>query len=128
HKKPYYKNCVYRPDSVLQIDAISWFLKDCIGFTLHPVMGLPTLYDFLNGLTICIFHPTQYTCHHFRPTYMPEPDCCHELLGHMPLFADPKFAELVQEIGLAPLGISDEEIQRLMTIFWFTADFSFCHE
>ncbi|KAJ1895863.1 hypothetical protein LPJ66_004328 [Kickxella alabastrina] len=48
---------------------------------------------------------------------MPEPDCCYELLGHVPLFANPNFAELVQEIGLAPLGTLDEEIQRLMTIF-----------
>ncbi|RHY83300.1 hypothetical protein DYB35_008365, partial [Aphanomyces astaci] len=67
-------------------------------FTLRPVAGLLSARDFLNGLAFRVFFSTQ----------------------------DPDFADFSHEIGLASLGASDEEIERLATCYWFSVEFGVC--
>ena len=70
----------------------------------------------------------QFIRHASHPEYTPEPDLCHELLGHVPMLTDPAFSDMVFHIGLASLAADESQIWHLSKLFWYTVEFGCVRE
>ncbi len=118
----------FTPDAVPQLADVDAFLNSRTGFRVAPVAGLVSSRDFFASLANRTFPATQYLRHHSVPHYTPEPDICHELLGHVPMLATQFYADLTQKIGEATLGATDEQIEQFGRLYWYTVEFGLVRE
>lgn len=119
--------CGYE-NNIPQISDINIYLNKKTNFNIRPCAGLLSSRNFLNALAYRTFFSTQYIRHYSVPLYTPEPDICHEFIGHVPMFADQDFADLSQEIGIASLGACNERINKLAKCYWFSIEFGLTKE
>ena len=119
---------VFSRDKIPQFNEMNEFFEKRTQMFFRPTGGLLSEREFLNSLAFNVFPSTQYIRHKSKPLYTPEPDIIHEFLGHAATFANKDFTEFSQEIGLASLGVNDEEIQKLATIYWYTIEFGLCKQ
>jgi len=110
-------------DRIPQLSEMNRRLKELTNFRLAPVEGLVDTRAFLSWLSWRTMLSTQYIRHHSRPEYTPEPDIVHEAIGHIPMFTNPAFADYSQFIGHGARIATDEQIEELGRLYWFTVEF-----
>jgi phenylalanine-4-hydroxylase len=116
-------------DRIPQLDEVTAALQPLTGWSYHAAAGLVPLRDFLGALGDRIFHSTQYIRHGAMPLYTPEPDLIHEVIGHGNLLASPRFAAIKRAAGLAAQRVkTDDALQFLADVFWFTIEFGVMRE
>lgn len=115
-------------DKIPQISKLSKRLTELTGFRLAPIEGLVDTRAFLSWLSWKTMLSTQYIRHHSRPEYTPEPDIVHESIGHIPMFTEQDFADFSQSIGHGARIATDEQIEELGRLYWFTVEFGLIKE
>lgn len=111
-----------------QLGELSAKLTAASGFRLAPIEGLVETRAFLSWLGKRTMLSTQYIRHHSRPDYTPEPDVVHEVIGHIPMFTVPDFADFSEFIGKGAVVATDEQLEQLGRLYWFTVEFGLIEE
>lgn len=91
-------NGIYSESSIPQFSNLSNFMEKISGFSIRPVGGMLSPRHFLAGLGLRIFHATPHIRSNQEIQDAKEPDICHELLGHVPMFLNQDFANFSQVI------------------------------
>lgn len=116
-------------DRVPQLEELSDRIEPMTGFRYRPAAGLVPLREFYGALADHGFWATQYVRHHSVPLYTPEPDVLHEVVGHGNTLADRRFTRLYEAAGAAARRVeSDEALEFVSKVFWFTLEFGVVHE
>jgi monomeric phenylalanine-4-hydroxylase len=115
-------------DRIPQLTEMNRRLKELTNFRLAPIEGLVDTRAFLSWLSYRTMLSTQYIRHHSKPEYTPEPDIVHESIGHIPMFTNRDFADFSQFIGHGARVASDEQLEELGRLYWFTVEFGLTEE
>lgn len=112
-----------RTDRIPQLTEMNRRLEELTNFRLAPIEGLVETRGFLSWLSYRTMLCTQYIRHHSQPAYTPEPDIVHESIGHIPMFTNLDFADFSQFIGLGARIATDQQLEHLGRLYWFTVEF-----
>ena len=109
--------------------SVNTFLKKLTGWQSCAVPGYLPAKAFFACLSRREFPTTVVIRPKESIDYLPEPDIFHDIFGHVPLHADPVFADFLQTYGKAALMTEDPfHIERLARVFWFTVEFGLIRE
>lgn len=116
-------------DRVPNLSDINARLSASTGWSAVGVTGFIPAHQFFRCLAQRRFPTTLGVRPRQQLDYLPEPDIFHDVFGHVPLHADPVFADFLQRFGaLAVRAASEEETVAMARLFWFTVEFGLIRE
>ncbi|HEX4180583.1 MAG TPA: phenylalanine 4-monooxygenase [Caulobacteraceae bacterium] len=110
-------------------DELSDRLQVLTGWKVVAVPGLVPDEDFFRHLANRTFVAGRFIRTPEQIDYLQEPDIFHDVFGHVPLLANPVFADYMQaygEGGLRSLGM--DALHRLARLYWYTVEFGLIRE
>ena len=114
---------------VPDLEELNRVLQPRTGWRTVAVPGLVPDDRFFEMLTDRIFPVGNFIRKRSQIDYLEEPDCFHDLFGHIPMLAHHGFAEMVQPVGrLGTSAIAAGEGDRVARIYWHSVEFGLASE
>jgi phenylalanine-4-hydroxylase len=118
-----------RRDRVPDLTEVNARLGPRTGWNAVPVRGFIPAHEFFTCLSQRRFPTTVIVRSKEQLDYLPEPDIFHDVFGHVPLHADPMFADFLQRFGsVAARARTPDETVQMARLFWFTVEFGLIRE
>ena len=114
---------------VPDLRAVNEKLSRRTGWAAVPVRGFIPASRFFGFLARRRFPTTISVRPKAQLDYLPEPDIFHDVFGHVPLHADPVFADFLQRFGVvASAAKTPDALEAMARFFWFTVEFGLIEE
>jgi phenylalanine-4-hydroxylase len=108
---------------------LSQCLEVLTGWRVVAVPGLVPDQVFFEHLANRRFVAGRFIRRPDQLDYLQEPDVFHDLFGHVPLLADPAFADYMQAYGAGGLRAQQfGALEKLARLYWYTVEFGLIHE
>ena len=99
-------------------------LQRATGWSVHAVPGLVPDAIFFEHLANRRFVAGRFIRTPPQIDYLQEPDVFHDVFGHVPLLADPVFADYMQAYGQGGMrALRHGAIDKLARLYWYTVEF-----
>ena len=114
---------------VPELDELNRRLEPRTGWRTVAVPGLVPDDIFFAMLRDRVFPVGNFIRTRAQIDYLEEPDCFHDLFGHVPMLSDPRFAEMVEHVGhLGGAAIAAGEGERVARLYWHSVEFGLAVE
>jgi len=118
-----FRAAALEPDRLPRHADLSRRLADRCGWRIETVPGLIPVRDFFALLRERRFPSPVWIRGASSLGYTPEPDAFHDLFGHVPQLAEPRFAGLLESLAARAEGAGERELAELERVYWFTIEF-----
>lgn len=121
-------------DRLPELRKVSARLQPRTGWNSTAVSGFLPADAFFEMLAARKFPTTTWIRGREAMEYTPEPDIFHDVFGHVPMHANPVFANFLEHYGKVCAGLTNadglaaEKLERMGRLFWFTVEFGVIRE
>lgn len=117
------------PNRIPNLDEVNERLTPKTGWRSVGVDGYLPAREFFSCLAARKFPTTIDIRPMSQLDYLPEPDIFHDIFGHVPMHANPVFADFLQYYGKIAFRERDKQrLEELSRLFWFTVEFGLIRE
>jgi phenylalanine-4-hydroxylase len=114
---------------VPDFDELNERLRKLTGWTVVAVPGLVPDAVFFEHMANRRFVAGRFIRTPDQLDYLQEPDVFHDVFGHVPLLADPVFADYMQAYGEGGLrSLEFGSLEKLARLYWYTVEFGLIRE